>query len=111
MHYNKQNSDWKSFDGKLISDFRSDPKRWNRKNVIIYANFEYKSSYNEQISVEQGDNSIWVNYAKLSRREKSVILEEKNFSERIVKVDDSIVLEEFSENGVLLIADKIEFVK
>ena len=108
---NLQNSDWKKFKGKLISDFRTDPRRWNRKNVIIYAHFDYKSSFNEQISVEQGDNSIWVNYSKLSRREKSVILQEESFSERLVKVDGEIVMQDFSDNMVKLIADKIEFVE
>ena len=107
----QQNFDWKKFNGKLISDFRSDPRRWNRKNVTIYANFSYKDSIDEELSVDQGDNSIWVLYTKLSRREKSVILQEDNFSDRIVKVDGEIVLQGFSENMVKLVADKIEFVE
>jgi hypothetical protein len=105
------NKNWKDFDSDKIIDFRSNPLRWNGKTVNVFGNFEYKSSFGESFSMEQGDDDIDVVYKGLSRREKEEVLSQENFSDALIKVSGRLEKHSFSENSFDIIAKKVEFLK
>ena len=105
------NKTWKDFNDHKIVDFRSNPIRWNGKTVKVVGNFEYKSSFGESFSIEQGDDDIDVVYKGLTRREKEEVLRQENFSNVLMRVSGRLEKHSFSANSFEIIAKKIEFLK
>ena len=105
------NKTWKDFNDHKIVDFRSNPIRWNGKTVKVVGNFEYKSSFGESFSIEQGDDDIDVVYKELTRREKEEVLRQENFSNVLMRVSGRLEKHSFSANSFEIIAKKIEFLK
>ena len=105
------NKTWKDFNNDKIVDFRANPIRWNGKTVKVVGNFEYKSSFGESFSIEQGDDDIDVVYKGLTRREKEEVLRQENFSNVLMRVSGRLEKHSFSANSFEIIAKKIEFLK
>ena len=104
-----QNKQWSDFDNHKIIDFRTDPNRWHNKTVTLVGNFQYKASFGESFSIEQGDEDIDIVYSNLSKREKEEIFKRENFSDDLVKVSGRIEKHSFSDNSFDIIAKKVEF--
>ena len=105
------NKTWKDFNNDKIVDFRANPIRWNGKTVKVVGNFEYKSSFGESFSIEQGDDDIDVVYKGLTRREKEEVLRQENFSNVLMRVSGRLEKHSFSANSFDIIAKKVEFLK
>ena len=98
------------FSGTQIVEILSDVKRWDRKTVRINGLLDYRSSSSEQFSINQGgDESIYVSYKDLPRRDKENILKIKIFSDKKVQVFGKLTMSSSYSNRLTLHARRIEF--
>ena len=98
------------FPGTQIVEILSDVKRWDRKTVRINGLLDYRSSSSEQFSINQGgDESIYVSYKDLPRRDKEKILKIKIFSDKKVQVFGKLTMSSSYSNRLTLHARRIEF--
>lgn len=98
------------FSGTQIVEILSDVKRWDRKTVRINGLLDYRFSSSEQFSINQGgDESIYVSYKDLPRRDKENILKIKIFSDKKVQVFGKLTMSSSYSNRLTLHARRIEF--
>ena len=98
------------FSGTQIVEILSDVNRWDRKTVRINGLLDYRSSSSEQFSINQGgDESIYVYYKDLPRRDKENILKIRNFSDKKVQVFGKLIRTSSYSNRLTLHARRIEF--
>ena len=98
------------FSGTQIVEILSDVKRWDRKTVRINGLLDYRFSSSEQFSINQGgDESIYVSYKDLPRRDMENILKITIFSDKKVQVFGKLTMSSSYSNRLTLHARRIEF--